>query len=326
MCHASHAAGAAISQLRAPSCCSQVAASPMQAQEIHTQIDRHAEAPPPPPHPPPPPPHLRAHVALARVASSWPEGSPAAQRCEHALISLSCRHAAHGMSARVQGIKPLRCASFTAVKQPSWPCTWMPLPQPLCNPTASRCSRLTACSPSPHRPLLFVAAQCVLSHLNIYTNEILGCMPKLCFHFVFHYARNCFCVGVGCRDCATAVRCGREDAQYDSVRACYAKSNVLDVTALLIQSLTTLHTAARDTLSLTTGAPMTAPTVGQGMKLHAMETRIRMHAKAKHAYAPTKIKLTASGMARTLPTPYAVCMLHKMMASGVLQRARMRRE
>ena len=100
----------------------------------------------------------RICVRLAHVASTWPEGSPAAQRCEHALISLACRHAAHGMSTRVQGIKPLRCASFTAVKQPSWPCTWPPPPQPLCNPTASRCTRLTACSPSPHRPLLFVIA------------------------------------------------------------------------------------------------------------------------------------------------------------------------
>ena len=77
----------------------------------------------------------RICVRLAHVASTWPEGSPAAQRCEHALISLACRHAAHGMSTRVQGIKPLRCASFTAVKQPSWACTWPPPPQPLCSPT-----------------------------------------------------------------------------------------------------------------------------------------------------------------------------------------------
>jgi hypothetical protein len=291
----------------------------MQAQEIHTQIDRHAEAPPPPPHPPP---HLRAHVALAHVASTWPDGSPAALRaCAHftGVPSCSPQHERAHAGNKAALLRLFYCSKAAV----------MAMHLDAASPFSLQPNRLTL--HSAHRPLLFVAAQCVVSHLNIYTSEILACTPELCFHFVFHYARNCFCVGVGCRDSAIAVPCGREDAQYVSARARYAKSSVLGITALLIQSLTTLHTTAHDTLSLTTGAPMTAPTIGQGMKLHAMETRIRMHAKAKHAYAPAKayasanVKLTASGMARTLPTPYAVCMLHKIMASGVLRRARMRR-
>jgi hypothetical protein len=77
-CVASHAAGAAISQLRAAPCCSQVVAIQMQVQEIRIQIDHPADAPLPPPSPRAA--CLRAYVALARVASTWREGSAAAQR------------------------------------------------------------------------------------------------------------------------------------------------------------------------------------------------------------------------------------------------------
>ena len=132
MCRASHAAGAAISQLPAAPCCSQVVAIQMQVQEIRIQIDRPADAPPPP--------SFAARRLPARLCCACScrlnvaGGQPrcAAFCCEHALISLACCHAAHSMSARtharMQGIKPLGRASFTAVKQP--PCTWPPPPQP----------------------------------------------------------------------------------------------------------------------------------------------------------------------------------------------------
>jgi hypothetical protein len=54
-------------------------------------------------------------------------------------------------------------------------------------------------------------------------------------------------------------------------------------------------------LHLTTAAPKAAPgSGGQGMKLYVIKTRIRMQI---HAYTSAQVKLTTSGMMRTLPTP-----------------------
>jgi hypothetical protein len=68
----------------------------------------------------------RARHSVEPYVPISPGGVVLRQWGEDALISLACRHAAHGISMRIQGIKPLRCASFTAVKQPSWPCTGVP--------------------------------------------------------------------------------------------------------------------------------------------------------------------------------------------------------
>ncbi len=100
-----------------------------------------------------------AYLRLPMSRQRGPRAAP--QRCKHALISLACCHAEHSMSTRMRGIKPLRCASFTAVKQSSWPCTWPPPPQ-------IRCTRLITCPPSAplalcHRALNSLMTLAVLS-------------------------------------------------------------------------------------------------------------------------------------------------------------------
>ena len=164
-CVASHAAGAAISQLRAAPCCSQVVAIPVQVQEIHTQIDRPADAPPLLRRAPPAcAPMLRLLVSPQRGGRAAPLRSVLLRACAHFTGLLSCSTQHERTHARTHaGNKAAPPRLFYCSKAAVIICTWPPPPQPrncftlhsagrllsLSAPCSSS-SRMQACLPTRH--------------------------------------------------------------------------------------------------------------------------------------------------------------------------------